>query len=520
MEPKAFRVLSYLLTHRDRLISKEELLDHCWAGEFVTESALARCLKVIRQAVDDDGIRQHVIKTQRGYGYRFVAPVMCHDSSPEPVETSSSGDLQLVSETTATEDLNCPQCRHPNHPTRQFCSDCGRALWDSCPDCSFRNAPQDLFCGGCARSLQSPGFTSSGVASPAFLVATPRPETSPSLEERKRVTVMVATLQGLGALADIEEADDLVTQTIRQLVTEVYRVEGFVPQIAGHGFIALFGAPTACEDHVLRALHAAFGLRRALTQMGRQPPHQDLSITLHVVLHTGLVTVGNIDSDSQMQALTQGTTCQFAMQLHQLTAAETLDQAIIVSDAVRQQAAGCFEFLDHAPLSLPLAPQPISVSTCIGALSASSRLEASLTRQHTAFYGRGDEMVMLHRLWERAINAEGQVVCLVGEAGIGKSRLAYEYRQTLCNARLLTMQALSYGTAMPYHAWRPLLRTLLGIDPHDTPEQQRHQMDLSLAALLELFLNSINSGSIAQHRYQSNHPQNPLCDCGTVVPGC
>src|SRR5215471_10582055 len=87
LEPKAFTVLVHLLTQRDRAISKDELLSTCWPGEFVTEAALTRCLKVIRQAVADDGVRQHIIKTLRGHGYRFIATVETHpplSTAPAP----------------------------------------------------------------------------------------------------------------------------------------------------------------------------------------------------------------------------------------------------------------------------------------------------------------------------------------------------------------------------------------------------------------------------------------------------
>lgn len=298
------------------------------------------------------------------------------------------------------------------------------------------------------------------------------------------MTVLAATLHGLEGLDDIEETDDLVTQAIGQLTPEVYRFEGCVPQVAGHGFIALFGAPIACEDHVLRALHAAFGLQRALKHIEprwKPKPHHDLSLGLHIALHTGPVTIGPIGSDLNVQALTQGTTCQIAMHIQQQTAA--VNQRIVASDAVRQQAAGFFEFVDDDRLTLPMVRQPVPISTCTEPLSAGSRLEVSLARQHTAFCGRSDEMTRLRTLWMRVCNAEGQVVCLIGEAGIGKSRLAYEFRQTLRHARLLTIQAMSYGTAMPYHALLPLLCDLLGIDHHDVAEQQRRQISQSLAVL-------------------------------------
>lgn len=106
-----------------------------------------------------------------------------------------------------------------------------------------------------------------------------------------------------------------------------------------------------------------------------------------------------------------------------------------------------------------------------------------MAHQPTVFCGRDGEMAMLHSLWSRAHRAEGQVVCLIGEAGIGKSRLAYEFRQSLHDARLLTMRALSYGAAIPYHALLPLLRDLLGIGQQDGAEEPSRQIHLSLAAL-------------------------------------
>ncbi|ETW99488.1 MAG: hypothetical protein ETSY1_14805 [Candidatus Entotheonella factor] len=225
-------------------------------------------------------------------------------------------------------------------------------------------------------------------------------------------------------------------------MAEVYRVEGFVAQIAGHGFIALFRAPIACEDHVLRALRAAFNLRQASTQLiSPWSIRPNLAFNLHMALHTGPILVDHLDSTLPGQALAQGLTCQIAMHIQQQIAIAKLDNMIFVSEAVRQQAPGFFEFIDYASLTVPMVGQPMRVSTCPGPLSVRCRLDVSLARQHTVFCGRQHEMTLLRALWERACKAEGQVICLIGEAGIGKSRLAYEYRQSLDHVRLLTIQA-------------------------------------------------------------------------------
>src|SRR5262245_17901492 len=140
LEPKAFTLLAYLCTHRDRAIAKEELLAACWPGEFVTDASLLRCVRVIRQVVADDGGQQQVIKTLRGYGYRFVATVEIlpalastlprgqeQPSLPsyegalteEPSAVVAMG-LPAVGHATPAATLPCPQCQTANRVTRQF----------------------------------------------------------------------------------------------------------------------------------------------------------------------------------------------------------------------------------------------------------------------------------------------------------------------------------------------------------------------------------------------------------------
>jgi len=115
----------------------------------------------------------------------------------------------------------------------------------------------------------------------------------------------------------------------------------------------------------------------------------------------------------------------------------------------------------------------VGVYLCHGVSLVQSRPAGILARQHTALQGRQQELALLQACWTRVCHGQGQVVCLVGEAGIGKSRLAYACQQALGPVRWLTVQALSYGQAMPYHAVLPLLRTLLGVVDTATPAQQR-----------------------------------------------
>ena len=181
VEPKTFQVLLYLLQHRDRAVTKDELLEQCWPGMFVSEAALTRCLAKIRQAVQPSSAGPLVIQTVHRLGYRFVATVIEQPDAvalaavtmppvlpaPEPLSLPVQGASEALepdtsaavpsiasrpSTGTPAADLTalvCPQCQATNRAARQFCAGCGRELWQPCPRCGFRNSPTEHFCGGC-----------------------------------------------------------------------------------------------------------------------------------------------------------------------------------------------------------------------------------------------------------------------------------------------------------------------------------------------------------------------------------
>jgi DNA-binding winged helix-turn-helix (wHTH) protein/class 3 adenylate cyclase/predicted ATPase len=510
LEPKAFTVLAYLLVHRDRAIAKEELLTACWAGEFVSEAALARCVQVMRRAVADDGEQQQVIKTLRGFGYRFVATVEIlsapaalpsrpqEQPSPptyagtlqEPAASAAALRLPAVGRAAPAATRPCPQCQMANRATRQFCAACGHTLWQPCLHCGFDNDTNEHFCGGCGRAVSAPVSLSLGVHpgpprayTPAYVASKILASQREIVGEHKIATVLVASIEA-GQAGQPGEApaavDEVVPCGLALLATEVYRVEGFVSQMSQHGFTALFGAPLACEDHAVRALHAALGMQRAFAAYATTLPQpHGMGLTLRLGVHTGPVVVSAISSDLQLAYTAPGATIAVAMGLQQLRR----DDAIVLSAAVQQEATGFFRFTTVGAHRLPELAEPVDVAICEGVASVTSRLEGTLVRQHTAFQGRTQELALLQTCWARASQGTGQVVCLVGEAGIGKSRLAYECRQAFGAARWHTAQALSYGQAMPYHALIPLLRTVLGMTDTAPSTQQLLAIRTHLTAI-------------------------------------
>ena len=267
--------------------------------------------------------------------------------------------------------------------------------------------------------------------------------------ERKYVTVCFADLQGSTALAqgsDPEVLHKVLDGAFGLMLAEVHRVEGSVNQFTGDGIMALFGAPLAQEDHVIRALHAALGIQRAFAIYAEELRRlRGISVALRIGLHTGLVVVGKIGDDLRMDYTAQGFTTHLADRLQRLAR----EGSIYVSEAVRQQAEGFFRFNDVGAYTVPGIAQPVRVYECRGVGQVTSRLAAALRRRVSQFVGREREMTLLRALWTRTCHGQGQVVCLFGEAGIGKSRLAFEARDTLTGGRLLEAQTLSYGQQTP-----------------------------------------------------------------------
>ena len=276
IEPKAFKVLAHLIQHRDRVVTKTELLERFWPGVFVSESALTRCLARVRRAVHDEGPEQRVIRTIRGHGYRFIAAIATRVTEPAHPAAPGTSRLRTVVDGQQTPPppgptLLCPQCQTANKAERLFCAACGHALARACLQCGFRNDPGDRFCGGCGHDGAATVALPDSDAARTPLSYTPKYlaeqilTTRSALEgERKHVTVCFADLQGSTTLAqavDPEVIHEVLDGAFALMLAEVHHVEGTVNQFTGDGIMALFGAPLAHEDHVIRALHAALGIQ-------------------------------------------------------------------------------------------------------------------------------------------------------------------------------------------------------------------------------------------------------------------
>jgi class 3 adenylate cyclase len=245
--------------------------------------------------------------------------------------------------------------------------------------------------------------------------------------ERKHVTILFADLKGSMELltdGDPEEARKLLDPVLQRMMEAVHRYEGTVNQVMGDGIMALFGAPLAHEDHAVRACYAALriqeSLRRYADDMRRS---YGVEVQIRVGLHSGEVVVRSVGSDLRMDYTPVGQTTNLAARMEQLAPPGTVR---LTGETVRL-AEGQVEVRSLGPIPVKGLPAPIEIFELTGAGTARTRLQAAVLRGLTRFVGRDTEINHLRRVLEQAGAGRGQVVAIVGEAGVGKSRLVYEF---------------------------------------------------------------------------------------------
>jgi class 3 adenylate cyclase/tetratricopeptide (TPR) repeat protein len=376
--------------------------------------------------------------------------------------------------------MRCPHCAFDNPEGLKFCGECGTPLTASCPRCGFANSPQFKFCGDCGASLvlaSRPSSTPSLAAQPP----PPRRYTPPYLAEkiltsrsalegeRKQVTVLFADLKGsmeLLADRDPEEARRILDPVLEHMMDAVHRFEGTVNQVMGDGIMALFGAPLAHEDHAVRACYAALSIQDAITRYAAELRRQQgLDVQIRVGLNSGEVVVRAIGNDLHMDYTAVGQTTHLAARMEQLARPGT---ALLTADTLRL-VEGYVEVTPLGPVPVKGVQEPVEVYELRRAGPVRTRLQAAATRGLTRLVGRDTELDTLRQALARAGAGQGQVVAVIGEPGVGKSRLAYEFihaHQTQ-GWRVLESASVSYGKATPYFPVIDLLQRYFGIDGHD-----------------------------------------------------
>ena len=373
----------------------------------------------------------------------------------------------------------CPRCRHENPARAKFCLECGQRLAPACIACGAELPETAKFCPECGRPVAAAGAGGAAPAEPAPAAYTPRHlaerilTSRSALEgERKPVTVLFCDLVGSTALAGRLGAEGmhvLVNAFFEAALAEVHRYEGTVNQFLGDGFMALFGAPLAHEDHARRAALAALGVARALRDHPvTVAPGTEITLTVRMGLHTGFVVVGAIGDNLRMDYTAVGDTTHLAARLQQLAE----PGAILASEATWRLVEGYVRGERMGPVQVKGRSEPVVVFRLLGVGPRRSPLEGLDPHGLSHFVGRDRELEALLDLFAAVEEGRGQAVGIVGEPGVGKSRLLLEFRQRLAGRRATYLQGrcLSYGAAIPYVPVADIVRANCGLAEPDTPE--------------------------------------------------
>lgn len=367
--------------------------------------------------------------------------------------------------------MKCPRCQHDNPPTAKFCVECAAPLARKCARCGSVLPPAAKFCPECSHPAGvAPGPAASPKAyTPPHLAERILDSRSALEGERKQVTVLFADLKGsmeLLADRDPEEARKLLDPVLERMMEAVHHYEGTVNQVMGDGIMALFGAPLAHEDHAVRGCYAALRMQQAIRRYTDEVRRtHGIEVQIRVGLNSGEVVVRSIGSDLRMDYTAVGQTTHLAARMEQLATPGT----IRLTANTLTLAEGYIAVKSIGPVPVKGLAEPVEVYELTGAGAARTRLQAARARGLTCFVGRDTELDQLRRAAEETRRGRGRIVAVVGEPGVGKSRLYYEFIHSHHVQDWLILEAgsVSYGKATPYLPLADFLRSYFKIDTRD-----------------------------------------------------
>ncbi|HET7009216.1 MAG TPA: adenylate/guanylate cyclase domain-containing protein [Anaerolineales bacterium] len=377
--------------------------------------------------------------------------------------------------------MNCPNCSFRNAPDARFCENCGQPLERSCPNCGQATSAGARFCRHCGFDLatsaasttrvpRSGGLDALRKAAPAAMADKILADREQMEGERKRVTALFADIVGSTTLAeamDPEDWRDIVTGAHQRVSQAVYRYEGTIAQLLGDGVLAFFGAPLAHEDDPERAVRAGLQLLDSIHEYAAELAPRGLpSFQMRIGINTGLVVVGNIGTDLHMEYLAIGDTVNLAARVQGAADPDT----ILLTENSYRLTSSLFDVEDRGLITVKGKAEPIHIYRVIGERKGAVRARG-ITGLSSPMVGRQRELSVLLRTLDDLKAGRGSTVAVVGEAGLGKSRLIAEWRQQALaqfppdGLRWVEGRCLSYGASMAHHLSTEILRGLLGVSP-------------------------------------------------------
>ena len=407
--------------------------------------------------------------------------------------------------------MKCPQCQVDNKGEARFCRKCGVKFSSVCARCGAENLLEDGFCDQCGQDLRAPAkplpkdlsFDEKLAKIQRYL---PKGLTEKILSQRdriegekKQVTVMFCDMEGFTALSEKlgpEGIYSLMDEVYEILIHKVHDYEGTVNELTGDGVMALFGAPIALEDAPQRAIRSALAVHKEMTlfnekmikeqgsrikgkgQTGKEegiPP-----IRMRVGIHSGPVVVGTVGNDLRVEFKALGDTVNLASRMQTLAEPGT----VYVTEDTFKLTEGLFRFEALGERQVKGKEAPVRVYQVIAPSTRRTRFDVSAERGLTPFVGRGRDLELLLEAWERAKEGRGQAVSIVADAGLGKSRLLYEFRKAVSNEDLIFLEGkcLSYGRGVAYHPVVDLFKGYFNIIDSDDDISVREKVAKGMRA--------------------------------------
>jgi len=375
--------------------------------------------------------------------------------------------------------MKCSNCQHNNPGEAKFCGQCGSKLGFRCQSCGKENPPTNKFCFECGSKLGDTVNETDALRLDEPLSYIPENLARKILGgkaglegERKQVTALFADLHGFTELSeklDPEDVRSIMNRCFEIIIEEVHRFEGTINQFLGDGVLALFGAPIALEDHPHRALNAALAIQKAIKVYGdKLKEERSIDFRMRIGLNTGLVVVGTIGNDLRMDYTAIGDTVNLASRLQSLAD----PGKILISESTHRLVGGYFHTRSLGEVQVKGKSEPVRAYEVMGARSARTRIDIGIERGLTPFTGREKEFSLLEQCLDKVKSGHGQVISVVGEAGVGKSRLLLEFRKSVANENIswLEGRCLSFGKSISYLPIIEILKKAFHIEETDNED--------------------------------------------------
>src|SRR6266852_3405080 len=366
--------------------------------------------------------------------------------------------------------MRCSKCGSDNREERKFCASCGAPILASCPKCGASNQPGERFCGECGAAL---------VDAAQATVAEAKPTVVSIAGERRHLSVLFCDLVGsteIAARLDPEEWRETVAAYHGAAAEAITRFGGHVAKYLGDGVMAFFGYPEAHDNDGERAARAGLAILDVIAKLSEQSGRQKLSA--RVGIDSGAVVVG---AGASKEADVFGDAPNIAARVQGVAEPDT----VLITDAVHRLVSGLFVVDDRGAQPLKGIERPVQLYRVIQPSGVRGRLEAAAaSRGLTPFVGREDELRSLANRWERVLDGEGQVALIIGEAGIGKSRLVLRFHEQIKGMPHTWVEtaAAPFYQNTPFYPVAAMLRELLAWGGDEPAKEQLAQLESRLTS--------------------------------------